>query len=87
MDINKVIETLFKSEDMIPVASIMMILGGVINTSKPDDEEIKKLCEIFNKTDLSQEEIISHTVMMTCNSIAMSINNYLNKPSNKVLDA
>lgn len=87
MGINDIIETLFKSEEQIPVKIVMMILGGIINTSKPDDEEIAKLCEILNKSNTSQEETISHTVMMTCNSIVIGLNNYLNKPSNEELDA
>jgi hypothetical protein len=87
MEINEIIETLFKSKEQIPVSVVMMILGGIINTSKPDCQEVSKLCEILNKSNLSQEEVVSHTVMMACNSIVIGLHNYLNKSSNEKLDA
>ena len=69
---HEVFEKLAKSHTTLPCETLLGILSGIVTTSDKDHPDVKKLAQDLGDG-LTKEEIISRSILCTCNSIIMNI--------------
>ena len=70
-EFDKIFQTIAGSNTMIPSKAILSILGGIVNTSGKETEDVKKFAEAVKDCDLT--DAISKAVLFTCNSIIINL--------------
>lgn len=70
-EFSKIFETIGGSNTMVPSKALLSILGGIVNTSGKDSEDIKKFAEALK--DCETTDLVSKTVLFTCNSIIINL--------------
>lgn len=70
-EFNRIFETIGKSNTMIPSKALLSILGGIVNTSGKESEDVKNFAEALKENELP--DVVSKTVLYTCNSIVVNL--------------
>lgn len=70
-DFDNIFKTIAGSNTSIPSFGVLSILGGIIESSNKDNENVAKLAKGLEG--LTPEDIISKTVLFTCNSIVLNL--------------
>lgn len=68
---NDIIDTMGKSTIKIPASMIIAMLAGIINTSDPNNKNVKELATMCK--DFAPEEIIATAILTCCNSLVISM--------------
>ena len=88
-EFDEMFEKIVKSQTMLPNTALVSIMAGIVRDADKDNPNIKKFAEAFK--DMSTEEIISKSVLFTCNSIINNIWNLfrdqIEEAYNKVMAA
>lgn len=70
-EFNRIFETIGKSNTMIPSRALLTILGGIVNSSSKDSEDVIKYSEALK--DCETPDLVSKTILFTCNSIIINL--------------